>query len=256
MAGTIGNVNAASAIFGSASGQSFFAIGVSSGATPAELAAKTTIEAAETEIKRIRGYKPRLTNAESKRLSEIQADIQAIEQKARDGTVRQDELVDRSELYLEADTIIGKPSAGVEADSTLEGYRQQIDDLLAPKLDRPRANRLETLEKLKSTIETQLDDTPDNRTAQLRLQNVNRQINELTPPRTINELSQSERVEYDNLVEQVNSYAQAKLVLNAQESIRVLNLEQTIQQMSSALPADQSGQPTAASVARAYARIG
>ena len=138
----------------------------------------------------------------------------------------------------------------------MEGYRQAIDDLLAPRLDRLAANRLETLENLKATIEEQIGDNPKNRTAQLQLQNVSRQINDIVVPRNISELSQSERVEYDRLVEQVNEYAGAKLVLNARESVRVYNLEKTIQDMQGSLPPDPASQPTASSVARAYARFG
>ena len=248
--------SAVSSIFGSGSAETIFAAGVTGGATPAQQAAKTTIDSAQREINRIRGYKLQLTPAEENQLSKIQEDIRAIDRKAADGTVRQDELDDRAELYREADTIIGKPSAEVDSDTILEGYRQAIDDLLAPRLDRPAANRLETLENLKANIEEQIGDNPNSRTAQLQLQNVARQINDIVVPRNISELSQSERVEYDRLVEQVNEYAGAKLVLDARESVRVFNLEKTIQDMQGSLPPDPASQPTASSVARAYARFG
>ena len=248
--------SAVSSIFGSGSAVTIFAANVTAGTTPAQQAAKTTIDSAKQEINRIRGYKLQLTPAEKGQLSKIQEKIQDINKKAAAGTVRQDELDDRAEYYLEADTIIGKPSSDVESDEILEAFRNKIDELLAPRLDRARANRLETLEKLKANLEEQISDNPKNRTAQLRFQNVSRQVSELTPSRPVHELSQSERVEYDNLVEQVNEYAGAKLVLNARDSIRVYNLEKTIQEMEGSLPPDPAGQPTSASVARAYARFG
>lgn len=248
--------SAVSSIFGAGSAVSIFAAGVTGGATPAQQAAKTTVDSANREINRIRGYKLQLTPAEENQLGKIQDKIRAIDKKAAAGTVRQDEIDDRSELYLEADVIIGKPSAEVESDDILETYRTAIDDLLAPRLDRLSANRLETLEKLKANIEEQIGDNPKNRTAQLQLQNVSRQINDVNVPRRIQELSQSERIEYDRLVEQVNEYAGAKLVLNARDSIRVYNLEKTIADFQSSLPPDPASQPTASSVARAYARFG
>ncbi len=242
--------------FGSSSSvDNIFAARLSSPSSPAQQAAKLSIGAAEREINRIRGYKIQLTPADNKRLADIQERIQAIETKAAEGTARQDEIEERSELFREADEIIGKPSADVETDDVLAELRGQIDDLLAPKLDRVRANRLETLENLKTSLEEQIDEG-GNQFLLDQFQNVVRQIDNLAPPRQIHELSQSERIAYDDLVDQVNNHANAKLVLNSRESIRVFNLEQTIQDLTASLPPDTSGQPTAADVSRAYSRLG
>ncbi|MGH1353401.1 MAG: hypothetical protein ACRBBN_21715, partial [Methyloligellaceae bacterium] len=201
------------------------------------------------------GYKPRLTPGESERLSKIQEQITAIDKKAQEGTIRPDEIETRSELFREADTIIGKPSAEVEADETLEGYRQEIDDLLAPKLDGSIKRRLDRLEKLKTNLEDQIGGGDDSTITRNRLINANKQISSLTPPRRVQDLTVREKTEYNRLVKQVNDYAGAKLVLNVRESTRVYNLQKTIDDLSSSLPPDPSSQPTAASVARAYARF-
>lgn len=251
---------AAQSIFGSSNALTVFSIGATQGgATQEQLAAKTAVGAAEREINGIRGYKPRLSLAENQRLTKIQEKIQSLNQKARDGNILASEIEDREELYLEADTIIGKPSASVELDDDTEDeldiIREKIDDLLAPKLDRASANRLETLENLKVTIEEQLTDGTGGRTAQLRLQNVVAQINNLTPPRQLHQLSPSERAEYNELADEANDVSGVKLVLSARESDRVYNLETTIRDLQATLPADTSNQPTTADVARAYTRI-
>lgn len=240
-------------VFGASDASSFFAIGLSRGATEEQQAAKVSIDAAKTEINRIRDYKLRLTPAENKRLADIQEEIQQLDAKAANGTIRSDEIEDRSELFREADTIIGKPSAEVEADATLEGLRQQIDDLLAPKLQGTQARTLERLERVKVVLEEQLADGGGDIIRQ-QFRNISRQIAELAPPRQVGELSLAEQRQYEELVEEVNNYAGAKLVLNVQESIRVANLERAINDLSSSLPPDQSSQPTSAEVARAYAR--
>lgn len=249
-------VASVSDIFGGGSFDTIFSIGLSGGGNEGQQAAKVAVEAAQTEINRIRGYKVRLTPSDKQRLSKIQEEITAIDQKARDGTVRSDEIETRSELFREADEIIGKPSAEVEADETLEGYRQQIDDLLAPRLDGSKQRRLETLERVKANLETQISEGDESGITRNRLVNINKQITELTPPRRIQDLSTSEKTEYNRLVQQVNDYAGAKLVLNVRESVRVFNLQKTIDDLSASLPPDPSSQPTAASVARAYARTG
>ena len=85
--------------------------------------------------------------------------------------------------------------------------------------------------------------------------NIQKQIANIDVPRLVRQLRGSEKTEYDALVEQANEHAGAKLLLNATETVRVQNLEQNIERVSSSLPASASGQPTSASVARAYARL-
>ncbi len=248
-------VASVSDIFGGGTFDTIFSIGITGGGNEGQQVAQVAVDAAKAEINRIRGYKPRLTPQESERLAKIQEQITTIDKKAQEGTVRPDEIETRSELFREADTIIGKPSADVEADETLEGYRQEIDDLLAPKLDGSRKRRLEGLEKLKANLEDQIAGGDESSITRSRLINANKQINTLTPPRRVQDLSIREKAEYNRLVKQVNDYAGAKLVLNVRESTRVYNLQKTIDDLSGSLPPDPSSQPTAASVARAYARF-
>ena len=130
-------------------------------------------------LNRIRGYKLQLTPAENKRLSEIQEKISKINEKAANGTVRDDEIQDRSELFLEADTIIGKPSAEVENDDVLDGLREQIDEVLAPRLTPQQQDRLDTLNTLLASFEERLGDDPSNVVAIRQVQNIQRQISNI-----------------------------------------------------------------------------
>lgn len=243
-------------VFGGGSASTIFAAGVNTSATEQQQAAQEVVNASNREIKRIRGYKVQLTPAENKRLSEIQTEITKINEKVGKGTVRSDELEDREQLYLEADTIIGKPSAGVENDATLDGIREQIDELLSKRLTPQQQARIDTLTTLQESFQDRLDDDPSNTNTIRQLQNIQYQINQIDQPRSVSQLSVTEKRAYDELVDQANSHAGAKLLLNSRESIRVQQLQETIDKMASSLPADPASQPTAASVARAYARLG
>jgi hypothetical protein len=243
------------AIFGSASPDSIFGASTSAGGVSAQQAAAGAVDAAQREIKRIRGYKPRLTPAELDRLAKIQEKVLAIEAKAFRGTVRPDELKDRADLLNEADIIIGKPVVDVEADTVLSDLNAKIETLLAPRLSKPDAARLERLTALADEYASQLAQDPTRIVVRQRLQSVSNLIDGLTVPRPIHDLSPSERRQYDELVEQVNSHAGAKLELNARESIRVFNLERSINELAGSLPPDATNQPTAFDVARAYARL-
>ena len=245
----------ATSVFGGGNATSIFSATVTSGATEAQQAAQVVVDAAQQQINRIRGYKLRLTPADNKRLEEIQAEIVKINEKAANGTVRDDEIEDRAELYLEADTIIGKPSAGVENDDTLDEIRKQIDEILLPRFTPQQEDRLNVLNSLLETFEDRLAEDSTNVVVIRQVQNIQKQIANIEVPRLVSQLSVSERAEYDALVEQANDHAGAKLLLNARESARVQALEETIEQMASQLPADPASQPTAASVARAYSRL-
>lgn len=248
-------VVSATSIFGGGSIDNIFAAGKSDGATDAQIAAQTIVNANRQEINRIRDYKPLLTPAENQRLTEIQTEISELTEKATNGTIRPDEVEDRAALFLEADTIIGKPSANVENDEVLDGIREKIDTLLANRLTPSEEKRLGTLNTLLSNFEERLADDSTNVVAIRQVQNIQRQISNIGTPRQISQLSVAERREYDSLVNQANEHAGAKLLLNATETVRVQNLEQNIERISSSLPPNAAGQPTSASVARAYARL-
>ncbi len=242
--------------FGGRTADSVFSIGVSGGgATDSQLAAKAIIASNEREINRIRGYKVQLTPSDNQRLRVLRDKILTINERATNATASGKDFEDRIKYLAEADKILGKPSADIEADDILATLRKKIDDLLAPKLSPAVERRVKTLETLKASFEAKVARNVENRTPQLQLQNVTRQILKLTPARSISQLSVAEKREYDELARLTNLHVGDKLVLNSREAIRVADLQTSINSLKASLPPDTSGQPTAAAVARAYTRL-
>ncbi len=244
--------------FGGRSADSVFSIttGGTGGATEVQLAAKDIIASNEREINRIRGYKVQLTPSDNQRLRVLKGKIVDINERTTNATASEKDFENRIKYLAEADKILGKPSADVEADDILATLREKINDLLAPKLNPATERRVKVLETLKDSFASQVERNTNSRTAQLQVQNVVRQIRALTPSRAVSELSVGERREYDELARLTNLHVGEKLVLNSREAIRVANLQTSINSLQSSLPADTSGQPTAAAVARAYTRLG
>lgn len=241
--------------FGGGTAQSVFSVGVGGGATDGQQASKVIIASQETEINRIRGYKLKLTPSETEQLRQIRADVIELNEKAGNATATEEDLDKRKELLAEADVILGKPSADVEADDILATLREKINDVLSPELSNPTQRRVDILEKLKANFEKQITRNPSNKQPQLQLQNVARQILTLTPLTHISQLSSADRKEYDQLVELTNKHVGEKLVLSARESIRVADLQTSINELKASLPADSGSGPSPADVSRAYVRL-
>jgi len=244
--------------FGGRSADSVFSIlaGSGGGATDSQLAAKAIIASNEREINRIRGYKVQLTPSDNQRLRVLRGKIIDINERATSATASQKDFDDRIKFLAEADKVLGKPSADVEADDILATLREKINDLLAPKLNPATERRVKTLEILQDSFAKQVERNTNNRTAQLQVQNVVRQIRALTPSRAVSELSVGDRREYDELARLTNLHVGEKLVLNSREAIRVADLQNSINSLKSSLPPDTGGAPSAADVARAYTRLG
>lgn len=249
-----GNISSSS-LFGDASASSIIGAGQSSGPGSVGQVAQTTVEAHKREINRIRGYKLQLTPSDNQKLAKLQVRIQQIEARVGDGTARADELDERQELFKEADRIIGKPIVDADADEELAELASGIETLLLPKLPKAQADRVALLERLNTTYEDKVIANPDNRTARQQLQTVTRLIAELQPRRPVTELSKAEARSYDDLVALVNERAGAKVELTVKEATKVAALQRSISELQAVLPPDSSGQPTAADVSRAYARL-
>ena len=245
----------ASSIFGSTSATDVLFVGVAESTSPAQETARVTIESQKREINRIRGYKLQLSLTEKQQLARIQVEIQEINQKVNDGTARQDELDDRKELFNDADRIIGKPIVDAEADEVLAELAGGLEELLKPKLNNALAQQVERLERLKLTLEAKVVESPDNRTAAQQFQSAVATLARLSPLRDVAQLSVAETQVYDDLVEQINERAEAKVELQSRDAIRVAELQSSIARLEALLPADLSQQPSSADVARAYVRL-
>jgi len=245
-----------SAVFGDVSLASLFGAGQTSAITPEQQSARVIIDSQRQEINRLRGYKPVLNNAEKSKLAQIQAQVVAIQQKSANGTVRPDELVDRTALLARADEIIGKPTSEVDGeDEKLAEYASVLQTLLNPKLNSIEQKRLDRLERVKENIEENLSRNPGSATIRAQFQNIVRQIEQVNPPRAVSELSVAERKAYDDLADLINDRSGAKIQLSARETMRVAELESSILSLQGSLPPNASQQPTSQQVSRAYARL-
>lgn len=197
----------------------------------AQAVAQATITAANREINRIRGYKLELSPADNAQLIKIQEQVQKIEEKAQAGTVRPDELEDRLELFTEADRIIGKPTVDIEADKTLAELSAGLDLILKPELSGPIQRQVDSLVRIKATLEERIAASPKSRTLQDQFQSISRVLDGLTPLRSISSLSPAERRDYDEQVDLINEYVGAKVELNTKEALKVSQLQSTIAEM-------------------------
>lgn len=247
----------ATSLFGAGPATSFFSITQSRGPTAAQESARVIIDAQKREINRIRGYKPVLNIAEKRELSDIQKKIETLQTKASNGTVRADELEDKTQLLLDADKIIGKPiaAAGEEIEDKLAEYAGALERLLEPTLNPAAQKQVDLLKRVKDTLEIALDRNSDSATLRAQFQNVARQLATQNPSRPISALSVSEKNAYDDLAVLINEAAGVSIQLSAKDTLRVAALEASILELQSQVGEDPAGQPSAAAVSRAYTRL-
>lgn len=243
----------AESFFGSASADSIIGAGIAdSGSSDGQVALSLTLSA-KREINRILGYKLELTPSEKQRLTELQADITKIEAKINDGTVREDELNDRTEMIEEADRIIGKPIVEVEADDKLKEYNDLKLAILQPKLSDARKRQIEFMQRYKDNLELQISESPGRITLQQAFRSVSSQLERLNPLRSASELNPREAKAYDDIVELMNDHTGVKVEITAAETRRVEALQKAISDFQSRLP--DFSQPSASQAARAYASL-
>ena len=214
--------------FGSTSPQAIVSVAQAASGAPDQQVANSIVTAQKREINRIRGFKVDLTPIDTQKLVELREEIQAIDDKINRGVVRPDELEERAEKLEEADVILGKPIVDVEADETLAGYNSLRVAILEPKLDGATARRVEYFERVRDSIETQLNANPGRQSLQILFRAAVNQIDTLKPLRSPSDLSPTERKVYDDVVELINDHAGVKIALTARESDRVEALEASI----------------------------
>ncbi len=243
----------ADTLFGSTSADAIISATQSQGASGDQQTALNLTTAAKREINRIRGYKLELSLAEKQQLNEIQTEVLKIQEKVQSGTVRTDELEERTELLKEADIIIGKPTVDLEADETLAEFNNLRLAVLAPRLSDATQKRVDFMERFKDGLEKQIGENPERHSLQLRFQAVARQIDTLAPLRAASQLSRTDAKLYDDTVRLINDHAGIKVELTAAESSRVAALEETVAKYQDAF--SQVSQPSSRSVANAYTSL-
>lgn len=178
------------------------------------------------------GPKLNLPPAENRRLNEIRAEIASINSNpSADPQERQQQNAQLVGLNAEAFRILGKTLTELEGEEKLKEVKDKIDTLLEPPLRGEKKARLERLRKLS---ETALGDflNRGSSSALRRLDNIERQIALLVPPRIIGELTVSERREYDALVKQGNDIAGTEAFLPSKKLLQIEKIQATIARLS------------------------
>lgn len=207
------------------------------------------------ELDRLNGFKTDLTPAQKNILAKNQAEISEIEASVSDSKgLSEQEIQRRAQLFQESYRILGKDFVDQEQDPRLKALTDKVDALLEPKLRGGQKNRLDRLRTLEENAYQATLDAPGNETAVRRLRNIQSQVRELTIPRLVQQLSVSEKREYDDLVDQVNTVAKTEFILPSRERVRAEQLQTSLSQVEAQLAAVGGPEigPTPAQAARAY----
>lgn len=207
------------------------------------------------ELDRLNGFKTDLTPAQNEVLARNQAEITEIEQSVTDSQgLTSEQIQRRAELFQESYRILGKDFVDQEQDPRLKSLTDQVDALLQPNLRGAQKTRLDRLQTLEANAYQATLDAPGNETAVRRLRNIQSQVRELTVPRLVQELSVSEKREYDALVDQVNEVAKTEFVLPSRKRMRAEQIQSSLSQVEAQLAAVGTPEigPTAAQAVRAY----
>lgn len=246
----------ATSLFASTTTESIFATTTGAQAPAAEaLHAQTVIRAQRRQINQIKGYKLELTPADNQRLSKIKAEIVDIEKRAAASGLDDSDVAKRIDLLADADEIIGKPTADVEADDELAEYAGLIEAVLSPRLDGVTERRLETLQRVKDGMIGAIARSPKSKALQSQFQSVVRQMSQLKPLRSPGDLSASESKVYDDIAELINDHVGAKIQLSARDSKRVADLEASILDLQAVANSAGINQASSQAVTRAYGRL-
>lgn len=182
----------------------------------------------ERELNRVQGYKVDLTPAESKRLASLQNQISRLEEKAGPDGLSVSQFNDRAELFREANAILGKEYVDVEADPVLKELVARVDTLLEPKLRGAQKKRLDNLRNLETKYLERFYAGTTSAALARQIGNVKLQIQTLTQPRKMAELSPSERRDYDALVTTINARAGTEFLLPSDRKGRAEEIQKTI----------------------------
>ena len=217
------------AIFGPATADALFSAGLSTSIQANVL----IVKGLQRDLDRLNGYKVDLPPAQKEELEQLQARIGRINERAGpDGVLTDRDAAERTELYQDAYKILGKDYVDVKKDSTLNGLMAKVDTLLEPKLRGAQKTRLDKLRSLESSMMADYQENPNNKLRVNQLRSIQLQIRELTTPRKMTQLSNTERADYNSLVQQINEKAGTDLLLNSTDRLKAEKIQDTIDQLS------------------------
>lgn len=217
------------ALFGAPTADAIYSAGLSTSIQANDL----IVKGLQRDLDRLNGYKVDLPPAQQKELEDLQAQIGRINERADpDGVLSDSDATDRTELYQDAYKILGKDYVDVKKDSTLTNLMQKVDDLLEPKLRGAQKARLERLRTLETNFLNDYEKGSTSNAQMRQIRNIQVQIRELTPPRQLSQLSNTERADYNNLVKQINEKSGTDLLLNTRDRLKAEQIQSSIDRFS------------------------
>ncbi len=213
--------------FGPATADALFSAGLANGVQANEL----IVASLQRDLDRLNGYRVDLPPSEQQELTSLQERIGRINERVRpDGTLSTSDADERAKLYRDAYKILGKDYVEVKNDRALSELMQKVDKLLEPRLQGEQKSRLERLRAMEANLLENFDTGNSNRLAINHIRNIQTQIRELTPPRKMSQLSVTEKADYNNLVNQINTKAGTDLLLNSVDRLKAEKIQDTIVQ--------------------------
>ena len=185
----------------------------------------------QRDLDRLNGYRVDLPPSQKEELANLQDQIGRINQRVRpDGTLSPSDADERAKLYQDAYKILGKDYVEVKSDKALSELMQKVDKLLEPKLHGPQKARLERLRAMEASLLDSFDPSTSSKFSVNYIRNIQTQIRDLTPPRRMTQLSVTEKADYNRLVDQINTKAGTKLLLNSTDREKAEKIQDTMAQ--------------------------
>lgn len=228
----LGQKSGTSLFGGGGDPSNFFAANVTGSQTIKVDPMQMVVKGIQDEIDHINGYRTNLSVAEKQQLADLQTKISKFNDFAQGRSLTQDEISERSELYVEAYRILGKDYVNVASDEFLTQKTDELTALMANKPTGADAARLETLQNLKTSMLDRIESSGQTFTGEiyyLPLRNVQRQIDQLTAPRDITELSPDELRQHDEIADAINEHAGQELQLKSDKRLHIARLQKTME---------------------------
>ncbi|MCB1517439.1 MAG: hypothetical protein KDJ19_07485 [Hyphomicrobiaceae bacterium] len=192
------------------------------------------VKGIQDEIDRINGYRTNLSVAEKQKLADLQTKIEGFNQTAQSRSLTQDEITERSDLYVDAYKILGKDYVDIASDEYLTQKTDELTELMATKPKGADAEQLTQLETLKDSIYQRIDDaSADGRDVSdlyyNQLRSITARITKLTAPRDISELSQDELRQHDEIADAINDHAGQEIQLKSDKRLQISRLQKTME---------------------------
>lgn len=222
-------------IFGGGGAESIFAANVTASAGGISVdSTQMIVKGIQDEIDRTLGYRTNLSVAEKQKLADLQTQIGKYNEVAQTRSLTSDEISERGELYVDAYRILGKDYVDVAADEFLTSKTEEMTELMTTVPKGAEAERLRILESMRQNMIDRIDQGTES-TAEIYfnpLRNIMRQIQALTPPREITDLSPDELRQHDEIADAINDYAGQELQLRSDKRLKIARLQLTMQMVS------------------------